>query len=470
MKQLSQYLSLFFLLAYSFTAFSQEENVFQHNYLIVEGFEMEGNKRTKESYILRELKLAQGDTIYLDNLKEVLDENIGLLYSTQIFASVKMDTFAVRSPYCKVKIEFTENLSIYPIPVFKLIDRNFNVWWNEFDHDFNRITWGGFVRKNNLRGQNETLTVQALWGYSRTLDFRYNFPYINKKKTLGLYVRTSFRSKREASYQTFENKEQFYNHNERSNNRFSFDLTLKRRKELKQTHFLKFIAQSNTVADTLLQLNPDYFNESASRQRYLAIRYLYEFNTRDIRRYPTKGFYFRGEIHKNGLGVFKDLNILETRANVSYYHPIRENLILSNNLRLHKTWGKDQPYFNTSRLGYRGNTVRGYEYYVMPNQEYLMFRTNLRQRLWAVEFIDPFYWKKRKKMSFKGYARAHYETAYARDKLFDEGNALTNIWQHGMGLGLDIVFWETVPVSFEYNRNHLNESHFYLHFGLEWGE
>jgi len=381
-----------------------------------------------------------------------------------------MDTASVRPPLTNVKIEISENLSIYPLPLFKLIDRNFNVWWNEFNHDFSRTTWGLFVQKNNLRGQNERLTFQGLLGYSRIIDVSYNFPYINKKKTLGLFVRTRFRANQEISFHTIGNKEQFYQHDKHSNRNFKLNVTLKRRKALKHTHFVRLLAESSSVADTLLSLNPEYFRDSSPKQHYLSLGYAYEFNTRDIIDYPTKGLYFRGEIFKNGLGVFNDLNTLTARINASYYQPINKTLFVATNLRLSKNWGKDQPYYNGNRLGYRGFTPRGYEFYVFDNQQHLIWRSNLRQRIWAIELPDPFKLKEKKKMSFKGYLRAHYETAYAQDDLFKDLNPLNNTWLHGTGFALDIVFWETFPLSFEYTRNHLKETQFYLHIGLEWDQ
>lgn len=465
--------SYFFIVCFfisSFPLFAQEKDDAVKEYLIVKDFEIEGNKRTKEAYMLRELNIEKGDTILLQNLPTVLEQNIALLYSADIFSSVKMDTFALEPPFVKIKITITEGLSIIPIPNFKLVDRNFNVWWNQFNHDLSRTIWGIYVQKKNLRGQNEKLIVQALWGFSRIVDVQYNFPYINRDKTMGLYVRSRLVANREIAYQTFNNKEQFYRHNDHSNRNFKLDVTLKRRKEIKHTHYAKFIAERSSVADSLGLLNPQYFKNAATKQAYLALRYAYEFNTRDIVQYPLKGFYFRGELNKNGLGIFKDLNTFVARINASYFRPITETLFVASNLRLSNTWGKDQPYYNGNRLGYLGFTPRGYEFYALDNQQHLLWRSNIRWRIWAIELPDPFYVKTKKKMSFKGYLRAHYETAYAKDDLFNGFNSLNNTWLQGTGLALDLVFWETVPVSLEYNWNHLNERGFYFHLGLEWDD
>lgn len=464
------------LLFFIFGLFSFSSNLYAQNFIVIDTIVFEGNKRTKPVYILREIGIQQGDSIQLNELEKQLNKSTNLLYSTDIFSTVNIDTTDCKENHCTLLTKITENLSIYPFPVVDLID-NINVWRQVYDYDLNRVIYGVFIQKNNVRGLNEQLIFEGWLGFNRQLGFRYNFPYIDKKQTTGLYIRARFMANKEIAYNTIANKFAFYQHTEHSNQSFKFDFTLKRRKALKETHFIKLIGETAQVADSLIQLNPTYFNSKidienslpvSNQQRYLSLGYFYEYNTRDITKYPLSGFYARLGATQTGLGLNTSTNFTTLSANASYYQPLGKTTFAALNIQTGKTFGEKITYYNSPRLGQEGNNLRGYELFVIEQQQYILFRSNLRQRLWAWQVPDPFGLKEKRKMSFKGYARLSFETAYADDQFFTANNFLANRWLYGTGIAIDFIFWETFPVSLEYSINHLNEKSIYIHLGMEW--
>jgi len=448
----------------------------QEDYTVIDTIFFEGNKRTKPVYMLREIGVAPGDTLFFETFDDQISRSTNFLYSTDIFARVKVDTAFNKNNHCQLVVKLSENLSLIPVPVVDLAD-NFNVWRQVYDYDFSRVIFGVIVRKKNIRGLNEELSFEGWLGFNRQIGIRYTFPYIDKKQTTGLFVRARLMANKEISYRTIENKFAFYQHTEHSNTSLKFDFTLRRRKALKETHFIKLIGETAKVADSLVILNPIYFTPKteiedgvpiAKQQQYFSLSYFYEYNTRDITNYPLSGSYARLGATQTGLGLNASTNFATLSANGSFYYPLGKTTFAAVNAQAAKTFGDKITYYNSPRLGQMGNRLRGYELYIIEQQQYVMFRTNIRQRLWAWQIPDPFGLKEKRKMSFKGYARLNFETAYSNDKFFDENNFLANRWLYGTGIAIDFVLWETFPLSLEYSINHRNEKSIYIHLGMEW--
>jgi len=56
----------------------------------------------------------------------------------------------------------SERWYTFPEPQFELADRNFNVWWNEQDHDFDRTEYGVDLLCYNFTGNYDLLEVKAI--------------------------------------------------------------------------------------------------------------------------------------------------------------------------------------------------------------------------------------------------------------------------------------------------------------------
>jgi outer membrane protein assembly factor BamA len=128
---------------------------------------LEGNRKSRPSTILRELKLQTGDSIPAPALTEVLERNRLLLLNLGIFTEAVFSVQEGAEPgKIILKIKVTEAWFVYPVPILALSDRNFNVWWNEFDRSLKRLNYGLDWSQLNLTGRADVLKVKAQIGFT----------------------------------------------------------------------------------------------------------------------------------------------------------------------------------------------------------------------------------------------------------------------------------------------------------------
>ncbi len=459
---------LFHILIFTFfitNLFAQAENEF----VVIEEIEIVGNKKTKDRIILRELNISVGDTIKTQEAEEILLQNRNQVYNLGLFNTVEIETDKNPNGTVDVVVYVTERWYWLVFPIFELADRNFNVWWRDFDRDIRRTKYGFIATKNNVGGRNETFVLNFKWGYNRKFIFSYKFPFIDKRKIWGLNLETYYFADREIAYTSIDNEAIFYTHNSFANNRFGAGFQLNRRADIRNTHSIRTFYYRNTIVDTLAQLNPMYFNNGKTKQQFFQLRYQYEFDGRNIRAYPTEGWYFRARANKQGLGFFNDVNRFYVEANVSKYSKIGKSQFVGTNLKVHHSFGKVAPYNTSIRLGFLEHFARGYEYYVIDNQSYVLTRNFIKQRLLDVDFKG--FSKVNEQFSsipIQMYLKFYNELAFSSDRFFDDNNALNNQFLAGYGVGLDIVTFYDNIFSLEYSYNRLRESSFIVHINLTW--
>ena len=108
---------------------------------VVSGIVVEGNKRTRERIILRELVFHEGDTLTTDALYEQLERSRQNLMNTALFNSVVLLPTYLPGSDVFITITVNERWYLWPSPIIQLADPNFNTWW--LTKDFSRINYGG---------------------------------------------------------------------------------------------------------------------------------------------------------------------------------------------------------------------------------------------------------------------------------------------------------------------------------------
>jgi Surface antigen variable number repeat len=94
----------------------------------VDSIVIKGNKRTKSRIVTRELTFSHGDTLPLSTLSAILEQNRLRLMNTNLFLSAKINLKNwTEENHVIVQIDLIENWYLYPIPIFEIADRNFNV-------------------------------------------------------------------------------------------------------------------------------------------------------------------------------------------------------------------------------------------------------------------------------------------------------------------------------------------------------
>src|SRR5690349_10648180 len=120
-----------------------------------------GNRITRDHIILRELTLKGGDLVFSSELPGILDLDKKKLINTRLFNTVEIRTIDNHEKKIDLLIDVTERWYTFPSPIFELSDRNFNEWWQNYDHDFHRVNYGLRLYQYNMRDRNETLRVTA---------------------------------------------------------------------------------------------------------------------------------------------------------------------------------------------------------------------------------------------------------------------------------------------------------------------
>ncbi|MFN8145175.1 MAG: hypothetical protein U0073_12210 [Bacteroidia bacterium] len=424
-----------------------------------------GNKITKEHVILRELTFHKFDSLQVYSVEKLLRRSEENLLNTSLFNSARI-TWLREGSSLRAFIILAERWYIFPLPVFELAERNFNVWWE--NKDLNRIVYGGILNWNNFRGRNEVLAASLRLGYTQRLSFYYNIPYLNKKQNAGLTISYSYSRNHQVGYQTFGNKTKYYkDENFFARTDYGGSVQYIYRQGLYETHAAEVGYRTAAIEDTVALLNTDYFGDGMKNIRYFTFRYFFKSDHRDLVAYPLKGRYFDFEFNQRGFGFLKD-----DIQNSSVTTRLKKHWKLSNRFYYAAgftgmyTVNKYTPYFLYRGLGYGKDFLRGYEYYVIDGKQYGLLKTNVKFALLKQHSVHAGFipLTKFNTIPYAFYINLYGDAGYVNDPLYKTGNPLANSWLFSYGTGLDFVTYYDIVFRFEYSINKLGESGFFLHF------
>ena len=437
--------------------------------LEVSGIEISGQQKTKELVILRELDFTVGDTISQSCLAERLERNRTNLLNTALFteAELNISEWNHDGRQIVVSVVVKEAWYLYIIPIVELADRNFNVWWQEHDHAFERLNLGISAQHINLSGVRDRLKVKGQVGYTPKFEINYQLPYFNPEKSLGITADVFWSSNKEVAYLSEGNKQIFYK-NDRSSvfRRFRIQTGIRYRPNLYLTQDVDLFFHSNRVDPVIaLENNPDFFLDQKSQQNYFALRYKGVYDSRDLQLFPTRGLMCGIEITKEGFGSSDDVNNLSIAPFVEYHYPITERMSIGTLVKgQYDVVRKKQPFWNYQALGHGRDYIRGYELYIINGLDFAYAKTSITTRL-----IDSkINWKKKmpkvfREMPYQLYLNLNFDIGYVNDPFYYTGNPLVNSTLTGGGPGLSLVVYHTFALHVEYNRNHLGENGLFLH-------
>ena len=426
-----------------------------------------GYKKTKVEIIQRELDLVEGQQLSKSALLQIIQLNKQKLINTRLFVVVEIIPLMMSDTDADILIRLQERWYIFPIPIFKLSDRNFTEWWVNQNHDFSRVNYGLQLYHFNLTGRNDRMAVIAQFGFTNRYQLQYQVPYFNKKQTLGLFLSTGFNNNKTVSYNTSNHRLQFVESNSFLRKTFSTSAALTYRRSFYSRHSINLAYSRNTVTDTVKFLNPDYLLKSRNAQNYFRISYIYSLDKRDYIAYPLKGKLLRIELNKYGLGFFDDLDMFTVAGSYGQYFDLGGDFYLANHMTFRYNFSDSIPYLNRSGIGYRPNFIRGYERDVVEG-EYLT--TNHSEFKWKF-FSGVKELSRRSKIQqfqtlpFAFYLKAFVDLGYVGTPLPSiVGNSLNEKLLIGGGIGLDVQTYYDFVVRFEYSINREGNSGFYINF------
>ena len=436
--------------------------------LVVDSIKISGNRKTRRATILRELDLEQGDTIHRAALPDRLDKNRLRVLNLGLFTDAEVFVFSWKPDgRLDIGINVKEGWYTYPVPVFELADRNFNVWWHEFDRSLRRVNYGVNWFQLNLTGRRDILRLNANFGYTNLYELSYTSPAVNKQQTLGFQFTVRYSRGHELAYKTDDNKPVFLaDPNVWQMQRWHGNIGFTYRPEFYTSHRFVLEYHRNEVSDNINgELNPDFFLDGAGKQRHFSFVYGFLSDHRDVRPYPLNGWLSLIEFRWNGLLPSDDLHLGRIRAEWRQYFQLAPKWSTETIFAGRTSFPRTKPpYFNNQGLGYGSKYVRGYEYFVADGLDYGLLRTalhleivNFRINLGKLVPLQNY-----REIPFRAYLSLNNDLGYANDPYFGNGNPMSNRLLYGYGLGLDLVVYYDKLFKLEYSRNDLGMHGFYL--------
>jgi len=432
-----------------------------------------GNRKTKSSIILRELSFEAGDVVNEVYLPAILEKDERKLFNLHLFNTATIRPIPLDNGFIDFLVEVDERWYTFPIPIFQLSDRNFNEWWENYNHDFNRVNYGIKLYQYNFRGRNETLTLTTQFGFQRRFELMYRIPYINKKQKQGLIIEMDWIDGKSVADSTVDHKLDFFKSRSVLRNTRGIGLTYTYRNNFYNQHRIKYEYRHTKIADTLQLLNPNYLGTGKTTQAFDALSYEFISDYRDVIAYPLKGYQLLVHLQHTGLMLRKDIQKTEGIINFSGFLDLGRNFYLANLSYLYTSTPNNLPYFNYGSMGYKKIFIRGYEVYVIEGPTYFLNKLTLKKRIfsrnWEVErSVIPQFNYFPLAIYLKAYADVGYVENYPAYQQESFNTNLSNQVLSGAGMGVDIVSAYDFVMRFEYTFTSKNTSGFFFHIKKEF--
>jgi len=452
-------------------------------YIEIEAIEVSGNKKTKTAIILRELNFTIGEKVDTNQLKSRLDENELNLRNTGLFSHVELSyqvNKTVDQNIASTLILFVtvkERYYLFITPEAKISGITFNNWWRKKHFSLKYLDAGVKINWKNLTGRNDGLKISANSGYTNTLKVVYQLPYFDRQKIYGIQPKIKYYKNRVALVGTQNNQQVFYPDSippllsETVQSHFEASLAFTRRKDIRITKSLELHYETNTIKDTIQQLenNIPFFLQAQNRLQFFSIKAQLTCNFTDIQFYPQKGWYHKTAIEKNGLGILDEVNHFKIVSSTTWYYPFNKRWSALFNIKAQLSLPLLQPYYLTRGLGYGDDYIRAYQDYVIDGQHYAMFRSAYRYHISSFDIQNPIKLiKKIESVPINIYAKSFAELGRVWALPKSPGNSLSNTTLSGFGIGLDITSFYDLVLSVEYGFNHLTEHSIVFQFNFEY--
>jgi len=445
---------LFFLLLinFSLTALAQQK-------MPIEVVEITGNTKTKNYIIERELSFAKGDSLSSEQLGPAIIQSKQLLMNTQLFVDVKIDTLQVQNQW-HIRVQVKERWYLLPLPYFRLVDRNFNQWWVDQNRSLDRVNYGVKFIQNNVSGRNDNLNVWLITGYNRQFSARYSIPFIDKKLTKGFSVGFLHATQKELNVATVANKQVFFRHVDDARKTWRLDGSYSYRPDQFKRTTIRISYFNETIADTIVKLQKNYYPGQTNRQAALDVSYRFQNIKVSNIIYPTSGYYTDLFFLKRF--ATKVQSIFQLSARQLYAKKLSaKSFLLFDATAAYKS-PVDSIFSNSRLIGYGGMQLRGLEYYVVDGTAGAVLRNAYHFNVKNFTITNPLPIKNHEKIPVRLYFKIFADAGYAYNKYAHLSNSLSNMLLYTYGAGIDLVSIYDFVFRVEYSRNQLKRDGLYL--------
>ncbi|HMU44914.1 MAG TPA: POTRA domain-containing protein [Chitinophagaceae bacterium] len=422
-----------------------------------------GNKKTKESIILREIPIKEGEAYSIPILVKKFEDSRRQLMNTTLFHSVVVAAKNFNGNQLDVSVEVRERWYLFPLPYFKPVDRNLNQWLVEQKASLSRVNYGIKLLYGNATGRNDKLKLYLFGGYTKQVSLSYDRLYFDKKMRWGARITAAAGKNREINYNTINDKQAFLKYNNAYlRNFFNSQLELTYRRAIKTRHSFGIGYTYEKVHDTVTTLNPSYFQNGKKYVSYPEIFYRMTYYDVDYIPYPTKGFATQVSVAKKGFNHSFNLWELSARSLVNWH-------IFPKTYFGIEAFGSiklplKQPYFNQRFLGYQDVFLQGYEYYVIDGVAGGYLKATLSKEFLNFKVRIPPMKKGREAeyIPFRIIGKVFGNSGYVHNPQPGENTLIEKMLYSG-GVGIDILTFYDVTFKLEWTFNQLGQNGLFLH-------
>jgi outer membrane protein assembly factor BamA len=432
-----------------------------------------GNDKTKFYIIEREIPFKEGDYLLRSNLQKKLLLCKQQLMNTSLFVDVDVSIEKEEKDLVFINVRVKERWYLFPLPYFKLVDRNFNEWWVQNKRSLQRVNYGLKFMQNNVSGRNDKLNIWLISGYTKQASFRYENPFMDKNLKHGINVGVGYSSNHEINYVLDSNKQKFLKDpGQFLVSSLFVDLGYSYRPAIKTRHNFRLSYVDYKVKDTVLKRNPNFLPADLTRVRYPELGYSMEYYNVDNNAYPLKGILADGYINKR-LG--SKTGFWQIGGSGAYHFKIAQKSYVQLQAIGLMRFPYRQSYFANTMFGSSSFYMRGLEYYVTEGAVGGIGRATAKKEVLAFNIPNPIGSQTHDKIPIRIFLKAYSDigysyqpgnTNYYKD---DKGNPkfvysfLNNKLLRTWGAGIDLVSFYDLVLKFEYSFNQFGESGFFFH-------
>ena len=420
-----------------------------------------GNKRTRPDIILREIPFKSGEQYPLNELVKKFEGARKQLMNTALFHDVVVALKSFDGYNIDIIVDVKERWYIFPVPYFKPVDRNINQWIIEQKASLSRVNYGAKLLYNNATGRNDKFRFWWINGYTKQLSFSYDRMYIDKKMKWGMNVAFAVGKNREINYNTILNKQVFLKDESYVRNFLSTSMELTYRRAIKTRHRFGLSFTKEEVSDTVLSLNPGYFNHGVKKVSFVDLYYIMSYFDVDYIPYPTKGYAAEVSLVKRGFK--KENNLWGMNAKGTALWPVSNKSFFSLSAFGGVKLPFKQPFYNRRMLGYSDVFLQGYEYYVIDGVAAGYLKAMLTRKLFNFSIKTPALKKfASQRIPFSIYGKIYGNAGYVHNP--DPGtNFLSNKMLYSGGFGIDIITMYDFTLKLEFSFNQLGQNGLFFH-------
>jgi outer membrane protein assembly factor BamA len=225
------------------------------------------------------------------------------------------------------------------------------------------------------------------------------------------------------------------------------------------------------IADTVRspEVNRNYLLYHDNTQRELYLGYNYTYDKRDFKGYPLKGYLVKAGIEGSQfLSSAGHQQTFTLRSSISRYFRIGGPFFGSFNTTARYYSLNTPPYSKVRALGYGKDYIRGYELKVIDGNHFVLGKAEVKCRFLNKKYNFMKQLRNYEVLPVSLFLTTYFDMGYVNQEPDPDNvsshNNLPNSWQHGSGVGLNIVLFYDYCFRAEYSFDKYLNNRMYFSF------